>query len=538
MAGHRGMQRKPGPQASTIDAALEALDASELRAVIRGMVRTLDDSARSRLASEVIDRAARSPSGWLPPGPDDSIVEEIEEYAGSACDVGYADPSVVDDYLREGSNAFLGRKYRQAARIFRALLGPIGTGDIDLGQDELVEEVLGTDLDAVATQFAVSAYMTATPARRAQAVLLAMDELHFGQFLSPLRALEEAAVEPLPGFGDFLSQWRSALDERTQADRNPEWDTDPGFDWDSDAERWQREVVERMQGTGGLAELARASRRTGDLHAWCDALVAAGNWKGALAAFDDAAEIAVDRPYARGDFLDGAALAAERLGRSDLPVRLARACREAPSMARLRRWLGSSKSRKTLRERVSEALAVCPRDQIRQIALLTLLGGNFEAAAKLLAAAPGLGWSSDDHPGHVLFPLFVSLLGDEPLEVDESDVVDDFDVAGALGDGRLATPAVAELVELAGLRAPDDAKVRAAVLVAMRQSAEKRIAGVTGKQRRRHYAHAASLALACRRIDGSAGTAKWFADIQAEYRRYPALQRELGVERVARRNAT
>lgn len=199
-------------------------------------------------------------------------------------------------------------------------------------------------------------------------------------------------------------------------------------------------------------------------------------------------------------------------------------------MTRLRRWLGTSKDRKAFRERVSEALAVCPRDQIRQRALLALLGGDFGAAAKLLAAAPGLGWSGDDHPGHVLFPLFVSLLGDEPLARVDFHALDDFEIPEGLpGTPKLATPGMAKLVEWAGLRAPTDAKVRAAVLRAMRQAAEKRIAGVTEKQRRRHYAHAASLAIACRRIDRSARTAKWFADVRAEYRRFPALQRELGI---------
>jgi len=30
---------------------------------------------------------------------------------------------------------------------------------------------------------------------------------------------------------------------------------------------------------------------------------------------------------------------------------------------------------------------------------------DFEAAAKLLASAPGLGWSDGEHPGHLLFPI-------------------------------------------------------------------------------------------------------------------------------------
>jgi len=37
--------------------------------------------------------------------------------------------------------------------------------------------------------------------------------------------------------------------------------------------------------------------------------------------------------------------------------------------------------------------------------------GEFEAAAKLLASAPGLGWSDSEHPGHMLFHVFCQLLG-------------------------------------------------------------------------------------------------------------------------------
>jgi hypothetical protein len=64
--------------------------------------------------------------------------------------------------------------------------------------------------------------------------------------------------------------------------------------------------------------------------------------------------------------------------------------------------------------------------------------------------------------------------------------------------------------------------------MAMRKAAEKRIAGVTEKKRRRYYGHAASLALVCAQLDRTADGMQWFADIRDEYRRYPALQRELG----------
>lgn len=45
-----------------------------------------------------------------------------------------------------------------------------------------------------------------------------------------------------------------------------------------------------------------------------------------------------------------------------------------------------------------------------QLGLLRLLAGDIRAAADLLSQAPGLGWSSEEHPGHVLFPSFALLL--------------------------------------------------------------------------------------------------------------------------------
>jgi hypothetical protein len=156
-----------------------------------------------------------------------------------------------------------------------------------------------------------------------------------------------------------------------------------------------------------------------------------------------------------------------------------------------------------------------------------MLDGDFAAAAKLLAAAPGLGWSKPDHPGHLLFPLFVSLLseveffGETTANYDESDVSLDHE------EPWLRTPKVVDLLELANGAGPDDTDIRVAVMRAMRKAAEKRIAGVTENKRRRHYRHAASLALACAQIDESAETAGWLATIRDRYRRYSALQQEL-----------
>ena len=128
-----------------------------------------------------------------------------------------------------------------------------------------------------------------------------------------------------------------------------------------------------------------------------------------------------------------------------------------------------------------------------------------------------------------MFWLFLSLLGG--IELPEGPVrdLDELSLLTGKGEPQLATPEVSSLPELAGVAAPSAAKTRAALIRAMRKAAEKRIQRVTENKRRGHYAHAASLALACAQIDNSLETTECLATIRHEYRRYPALQRELGL---------
>ncbi|MCA9594933.1 MAG: hypothetical protein KC776_16545 [Myxococcales bacterium] len=500
------------------DPALDAMDANGLRALICEMVPWFDERLHARFANALVEHAARSGSGWAPEAPGRERVGEILEFAATAERTGYADPAEVDAYLREGSNAFLSKDYAAALEIFRALLIPAGDGDFHMGQDELLEEVLVVEPATCAAQYVVSTYMTSPPEHRAEGVLAAIDEMRgIGDFWDPLREMEDVVVEALPDLDAFLWEWKALVERRAAKGRDAEWEVAEA--------RWLREVVYRTQGIAGLAEMARRSRRAEDLWAWCRALAEAGDWSDALAAYDEAAALVPSQHHARGGFLDGAALAAQQLGRKNLPVLLERAWRAEPSMTRLRRWLGSSTSKKVLIARVAQALAHCPKSEHRQRGLLHFLNGDLTEVAKLLASAPGLGWSHDDHPGHLMFPLFASLLGDDALSLPSVD--DDLSVLVAPDAPRLATPDVADLIALAGLPSPTDDANRGTVLKAMRAAAEKRIAGVTENQRRRHYGHAASLALACVRVDPSAEGIRWFERIRSEYRRYPALQREL-----------
>jgi hypothetical protein len=47
----------------------EVMDAEGLRALIREIIPWLDESVHARLVNALVDRAARSASGWVPDGP-------------------------------------------------------------------------------------------------------------------------------------------------------------------------------------------------------------------------------------------------------------------------------------------------------------------------------------------------------------------------------------------------------------------------------------------------------------------------------------
>jgi tetratricopeptide (TPR) repeat protein len=515
--------------AGDIEGALAALSADELRMLVREMMSELDGQAFGRIANSLVNRAVRGGSGWIPAALSDPDVAEILSFAAAAGRVGHADPSEVDEYLRRGSGAFLRKDYAAAFKIFGALLRPIGEGEIDLGQDETVEDVLGVDSGECAARYVVAAYMISIPEKRAEAVRSAIEEVcSVGCFMEPLRDMERVAAEPLPGFDEFLPRWRGIVQKMTGST--------PRGEWESEADRWLREVVRRMEGAGGLAQIARSTRRAADLRAWCQSLVEAGDWQAALPAFEEAAQLVADKEYARGELLDGAALAAQEQGRKDLPGRLEIAWRAAPSMLRLRRWLGAADGKAALRKWAAEALDACPKQAHRQRAFLHVLLGEFEPAAKLLASAPGLGWSDAEHPGHMLFSLFQTLLGDKSASSSSSTMrlpghgmdLEELELLILNHDEpRLAAPEIDLIIGKAGVSAVADGKVRQILIESMRKAAELRVQGVTGNQRRRHYGHAASLVGICVANDQSPATDRWATRLRDEYRRYPAFRAEL-----------
>lgn len=249
----RGRRSRSLPDGALAAAALDTMDADSLRGLIRETLPWLDDRTRSRLTGEIIDRAARAAdSDWAPDAPTDDVVAEIAEFAKEARHAGYADPSEVDAYLRLGMHAFLAKDYRTAVGVFHDLVIPISKAEIDLGQHELIDEVLSVDLAECAAQYVAAVYMISKRSQRVGAVKTAIEDmLEVGYLRRPLRQLERVAIEPLPGFDEFLASWSHLVSDLAQVQPMHEWDT--GID------HWHREVTQRLHGTDGLAAIARST---------------------------------------------------------------------------------------------------------------------------------------------------------------------------------------------------------------------------------------------------------------------------------------
>jgi len=250
----------------------------------------------------------------------------------------------------------------------------------------------------------------------------------------------------------------------------------------------------------------------------------------------------VGKAHWRGELLDGAALAARQLERPDLPRRLEAAWRSAATLPRLLRWIASDgHTVATIRAKAKKALNGCPKNDGRQLGLIRVLAGDMHAAVDLLAKAPGLGWSSPEHPGHTLFPLLAMLLPRGPqqqvvaafaaeVEATGRDLLDSFADDVVENKPKLTTPSIVSLIQYVRPSMTLTEADHHVAIGVMKIAAERRVEGILGNSRRRHYSHAALLVVSCLALAPKGRTAelsKWFADLRQQYSRRSAFREEL-----------
>lgn len=540
MSNSPNRSQKPPIDSRDWEAALGAMSADELRALVRDLAGHLEAGPRAKLETLLLERASRTSAGWRPSAPSPEVIAGLEVFVSAARRAGRADPGQVDTYLRQGLRAFLAGEFAAARAIFGTLLPPLAAAEIDLGQHELLDEVLTEAPGGCAARYAVAVYWTTPLVERADAVLDALEAVGgTTRRGSPLADMERVATKPLPEVAEFLPLWVARLERELAA----------GGGWASAREHMLQEAVSRAEGAAGLERLARASRKPEALRAWCSALVERGLWSEALRAYEEAAELTPSTPC-RGDFLDGAALAAAQLGRADTPHRLKAAWLGAPSLARLLRWLMADEPEAaTLKRRATVALEKCPAKDSRLMGLLHVVSGDFAPAAALLAQASGVGWSFAEHPGHLLFPTFAWLLGGAPADTLRGELALplhrpptmlfglgfglDFEDAGMPAASRpaLQTPSVVHVLLRSRGVEHLSTKDRRLMLDALRTAASARTDAVLGDKRRSTYPHAAMLIACCVELDALWGhaeaAARWAAELRERSRRFPAFEKAL-----------
>jgi hypothetical protein len=282
--------------------------------------------------------------------------------------------------------------------------------------------------------------------RRCSESIRALEQVEgVGTLSSPIKDMEDVSAGALPDLMAFLPLWVKRL-QRFRPSKD---------EWETKHERWLREAVFRADGVGGLERIARQTKRPQACLAGYEALADQGDWTAALKACDAAARM-VRKPHWRGELLDGAALAAQELGRSDLSKRLDAAWRAAPTMPRLLRCRAvDGDEHERIRPTAARSLARCSKTATRQIGLLRVLVGDVTGAAAVLAKSPGLGWSNPDHAGHTLFPLLAMLLSNgtiggasvTELEATGRDPLGSFAVPDEEHKPRLRTPSIVVLIQ-------------------------------------------------------------------------------------------
>ena len=148
---------------------------------------------------------------------------------------------------------------------------------------------------------------------------------------------------------------------------------------------------------------------------------------------------------------------------------------------------------------------------------------------------------SDDHPGHLLFPLSAILLANGTHRTVSDVLVAELDSTtrdplAALSDDdverrpTLAIPRISALAHDLCSSIEVNGVTREVMLSAMRAAAEKRIEGILSNSRRRHYPHAAMLAASCLAyapIDRHEDLSGWIEGLRETYRRRHAFRNEL-----------
>ena len=510
---------RPDP-ATELREHLEQLDAPTLRSLLLVATTELPPVAYARFVDVVARHVMRSKGrDALRSASDPSLLEDVDAIARKMKRDACTAPSQLDDLFARLNRAWTRGEHETYSEGVRAIAEGLD-GGIDLGQDELYTEVLGTDFTEVGRRFLVSVYLTTAPKNRAAAIYEACSALEVFEWFefAPIAAMEETTLEPLPALDTFAPAWAAHLHHAL---------TNPHLRAPSIVRRQLQEATLRSNGTAGLSELARASKKREDYEAWVGALLANGERADATAAAREGATL-VEETYDRASLYTFAARI-EILRNKSAAEDLHAALIARPNALFFRRWLGALP-----KPRRARAVATLDHasDDACLVATLAALRGDWPRVASVLEDRQMLGVSPSGHEGNATVQAAIWALtrGDaakiarltKPRRtrvpgLDDPEAWLEEDLARRDALPELHAPTLLELLTELKPPAPSPRQSKA-LRDAIAHAALARVEAVTSRPRRSRYDDAAEFVALAAMVHNDAGDAAAASDVVSRAR--------------------
>ncbi len=467
----------------------------------------------------------------------------------------------MDSYFAAADDAFLEGDLVTAAEVYGLLLDAFMLDEAFCGASA-PDEMIQTPLGEAKARYLRALYEVTPTADRPRELWDRMRSLRLVGPAVCLQDLFDASPGELPGLDQFIGPWRVLLAEDDDRAGGQEADEHDGgrFPFDVDREHRRlllREVVRRVSGMDGLAELARSEghRHPEAWQEWVAALEEKGDAAQAVKVAREAIGCITD-PAARAGMADVLARLALDGGQASLAIEAREAAWTAdPTLDRLLALAAcESSSGAELSGRLERAAAAARanktagRERLRLFA--QLVAGDLEAVLQYTERVEDLGWSGAGHPGSIAFPfLLVASAGTAgcpagslaeglwfriPTAVDPDGWYRQY----LAPDARVAPEAVLARRDAAlGLlsralgRTPPDANLRARLLERAKKLATERATAIVQGRHNGAYERAAEIVVACGEAIAQAGAAaagrSFVQSIRDTFPRHYGFRREV-----------
>lgn len=410
------------------EGALERLDAGQLREFVRTTVspsaasrgdhgpQTLRSGAAPRspgseelaarrghhTAFALLEFAARRLSK-LHCAEDPALLADVSAWARSAKRKGHIDEAECELFLTRLRRLWLAGAAETVRQSLEVLFDLVA--DLDGSLAALEVPAPNLTRSAIFGMYLASVYESMPASKRVAALLDAVGRIcAVGSVHGPLRLLEEHALRPIDDLATFTQQWIRALEQPEQPltiKKSRRRETGEAF---APREALLAEALERIEGLGGIARMARRAPDLARYRTWILRLTDESRWDEALRVVSEAREALADA-FSRGVVLDAGVAIAAAMDDTPQLVGLAEAAFFTDAtLARLARWLLIDEpERATLLQRVRSARELGVELSAAMKCLLAALSGSIAEVNALLDDSGEI-WDEDAHPGRIAVP--------------------------------------------------------------------------------------------------------------------------------------